>query len=259
MQRKQFAELATASWSAFDAAEQLRRVTPAMPILFFGHLANYLVSRPRVLTVGLNPSGHEFPEDNRFLRFPLAEGNKGREPVHYRKALSAYFRTKPYCEWFNSFEQVLKGVGASYYPGAGSTALQTEIGSPVATDPTWSRLRRAKQKELEAIGGPLWHSLLDALEPDIVLISVAQRHLDRIEFEPIDSNWKPIHTFGKTADGSPRRQPYEVKARWYAVGGKRSLFVFGRAAQKPFGLISDEYKQELGRIAKNEWDSNPKR
>ena len=32
------------------------------------------------------------------------------------------------------------------------------------------------------------------------------------------------------------------------VGGERSLFVFGAAAQKPFGLLADTQKRELGAI-----------
>ena len=41
------------AWRAFDRAADLRsRVTPAVPILFFGDLPAYRSSRLRVLTVG---------------------------------------------------------------------------------------------------------------------------------------------------------------------------------------------------------------
>ena len=50
-------------------------------------------------------------------------------------------------------------------------------------------------------------------------------------------------------DGTPRSMPYEVCGRWYEAGGERSLFVFGRAAQIPFGLLSDNQKHELGAIS----------
>ena len=62
------------AWRAFAQAAALpSRVSPAIPILFFGDLDAYLASRMRVLTVGLNPSLREFPDGEPFSRFPLAE------------------------------------------------------------------------------------------------------------------------------------------------------------------------------------------
>jgi len=234
------------AWQAFDrAADRTCRATPAMPILFFGNLAAYRASPLRVVTVGLNPSLHEFPAGEPFRRFPLADGN--REPSRYLDAMSAYFCTDPYSAWFNAFEPLLNGLGASYYTGAASTALHTDICSPVATDPTWSRLDKADRAALEAEGGPLWRILLQELRPQIVAISVAKAHLERIEFAAI-SDWEVVHTFRRKADGKPRSQPYEIRGRWYDVGGARSLFVFGQAAQKPFGTLADSQKQQAGRM-----------
>ncbi len=126
---------------AFDrAARWTCCVKPAVPILFFGDLDAYRASPLRVLTVGLNPSLHEFPADDPFRRFPLAEGSLGGEPSRYLDAMSAYFRTDPYVKWFSAFEPLLKGMRASYYPGGASTALHTDICSPVATNPTWNNL-----------------------------------------------------------------------------------------------------------------------
>ena len=45
--------------------------------------------------------------------------------------------------------------------------------------------------------------------------------------------------------GSPAPGHTKVRARWYEVGGEQSLFVFGAAAQKPFGLLADTQKREL--------------
>ena len=45
------------AWHAFDrVADRTCRVTPAMPILFFGDLDAYRTSPLRTLTVALNPS-----------------------------------------------------------------------------------------------------------------------------------------------------------------------------------------------------------
>lgn len=235
------------TWCAYDNAAELSvRVSPAAPILFFGDLCAYRLSHYRVLTVGLNPSHREFPRDRRFRRFPSAEEPAGREPDRYLDALSSYYRTCPYASWFNAFEPLLNGAGASYYAGCDSTVLHTDICSPVATDPTWSRLGDADQTALEADGGPLWHLLLKTLKPQIVVLSVAKRHLCRIEFEPLDDEWSVIHTFDWTGSGAPRSRPYEARARWHDVGGDPSLFVFGPAAQTPFGLVTSRQKREIG-------------
>lgn len=238
------------AWCAFDRASGLSsRVTPAAPILFFGDLDAYMTSPLRVLTVGLNPSRHEFPADESFKRFPLAGGERGREPGRYLDAMSAYFRTNPYHSWFSAFEPLLNGAGSSYYAGeAASTALHTDICSPVATDPTWSRLGRAEQAALEADGGPLWHMLLEVLRPQIVALSVARKHLKRIEFAS-NCEWRTIHKFEKTRSGAPRVRPYEIRVRLYDVGGERSLFVFGPAFMKPLGKLPNTQKRETGAIA----------
>ena len=231
------------AWQAFDrAADQACRVTPAVLILFFGDLNAYLASPLRVVTVGLNPSLHEFPNGQPFRRFPLAEGN--RELSRYLGAMSAYFRTDPYRGWFSAFERLLNGLGASYYTDAASTALHTDICSPVATNPTWNDLDKASQTALEADGRPLWHMLLKELRPQVVAMSVAKDHLKSVEFAAI-SDWEIVHTFEFRADDTPR-SPYKVCARWHNVDGERSLFVFGRAAQKPFGTLADEQKQQAG-------------
>ena len=239
------------AWQAFDrAADRTCRVTPAVPILFFGDLDAYLASPLRVLTVALNPSRKEFPAAEPFQRFPLAKGN--REPSRYLNAMSAYFCTEPYSGWFNAFEPLLNGLGASYYKGAASTALHTDICSPVATDPTWSGLDKADRAALEADGGSLWHMLLEELRPQIVAISVAKAHLNRIEFVPI-ADWKIIHTFDRKANGALRSRPYEIRRCWYDVGGEQSLFVFGTAGLKPFQLLADCQKRKSGELALKEY------
>lgn len=92
-------------------------------------------------------------------------------------------------------------MGTSYYEGGASTALHTDICSPVATDPTWSRLDKSARAILEADGVPLWHMLLEALRPQIVALSVAQAHLERFAFAPM-TDWNVVHAFERTAEGT---------------------------------------------------------
>lgn len=254
-------EAVALAWRAFDrVADRDCRVTPAVPFLFFGDLDAYRASPLRVVTVGLNPSRKEFPPGEPFRRFPLAEGNLNREPSRYLDAMSSYFRMDPYSRWFNAFEPLVNGLGASYYTGAASTALHTDICSPVATDPTWSSLGKSDRAALEADGGQLWHILLKELRPQIVAISVAKAHLERVEFVPWPEagrserriDWKSIHTFHRKADGTPRR-PYEIRRWWYDVGGERSLFGFGAAAHTPFGTLAASQKETTGQILLQEY------
>ena len=248
--RRRLDRSAALVWCAFDRAADLpSRITPAAPILFFGDLDAYGVSPLRVLTVGLNPSLHEFPAGEPFRRFPLLTGgSRDREPGRYLDAMSAYFHTDPYRRWFSALEPLLNGAGASYYAGKVSTALHTDICSPVATNPTWSQLGETDRGGLEADGGLLWHMLLVALRPHMVLLSVASDHLNRINFAPM-TDWEVIHAFWRTGSGVSRSRPYRVRARWSAVDGERCLFVFGPVAQTPFGLLPDRQKRETGAIA----------
>ena len=223
-------------------------VNPAVPILFFGDLSAYRSSPLRVLTVGLNPSLHEFPGKQPFRRFPALAGEGDQEPSRYLDAMSDYFDIEPYSAWFNTFKPLLEGMEASFYEGGASRALHTDICSPVATDPTWSKLDIANRKILESDGGPLWHRLLETLQPQIVALSVARKHLERIKFAPMTA-WRVIRVFKRTGDGKPRARPYEFRGRWYKVTGEPTLFVFGEAAQRPFGSLHATQKREAGALS----------
>ena len=237
-----------AAWRSFGAAASLEaRVSPAIPILFFGDLDAYAESQQRVLTVGLNPSLIEFPTGDPFRRFPLAEDAHPEDQERYLDALSAYFRARPYKRWFRSYGPLLNGMDASYCDHQTSTALHTDICSPIATNPTWTRLSEADQGRLLADGRPLWHKLLVALQPNVVILSVAKHHLDHISFDPLGP-WELIHSINRKRDGTPRSSPYAVTSCWYMVGTKPALFVFGTASQTPFGSISNNQKTELGAI-----------
>lgn len=215
-----------------------------MPILCFGDVDAYLKSPLRVVTVGLNPSLVEFPTDKPFERFPVAEGITSEDQGSYLKAMSAYFRTNPYRGWFRHFEPLLNSMGASFYPGDPSTVLHTDICSPVATDPTWSRLEDTERQLLEGDGEPLWHDLLRALEPQVVVLSVARGHLSRIEFESLNE-WHDFHIFEQKTNGDPRNPTYAVRARNYMVGDTSSLFIFCPASRSPVAIGNDQ-KRVLG-------------
>jgi hypothetical protein len=242
-------ELVGKSWTAFKAvAEQPFVVRPSVPIPFFGDSGQYFASELKVLTVGLNPSKQEFPKENPFLRFPLAaplaDESVPYRPSNHLQALDAYFRREPYAPWFGSMESILNGLNASYYNVQTNTALHTDLCSPIATDPTWSKLSKGERSKLEQDGHSLWHLLVDLFEPDIILISIAKRYFEQIRF-PCDVP-QVIWELRRT-------NPYSVVGKWLRLTrDKASLVVFGRAANKPFGTVSRADKLKMGAAIK-EW------
>ncbi len=227
-------------------------VRPAIPILYFGNSERYFTSPLKVVTVALNPSRIEFPTSNPFCRFPAAaklgpELNEPGATQIIKRALDDYFCGQPYRPWFAAFEPLLKGLDASYYGSCPSTALHTDIGSPLATDPTWSRLADHARFKLQASGRPLWHRLIEALQPDAIILSTARHHRDKIELAPA-GEWKYIWSRSHKQNGEAAKKVYTVEGRWLRLrSGKETLLVFGPASVKPFGLVSNEQKGAIGR------------
>lgn len=235
-------ELANRAWKLYDHAVANANgvvVRPSMPILYFGDREAYRRSPLKIVTVGLNPSPNEFPIGDPWLRFP-----GGADVGRYLGSLNAYFRTKAYDEWFASFEPILSGMGASYYAGEECVALHTDICSPVATNPTWSKLGGARA--LVGDGFDLWRDLVEMLAPDVVLVSVAREYLLRLTPEPTDL-WPSVFVIKRT-------NPYHVRMREVRIGRHRLPLVFGRAAQKPFGTVRGPHKVMIGAAIRSALD-----
>ncbi len=238
------ANLIDEAWSLY-ASGGGAVVRPSVPILWFGDSVAFSKSDVRVVTVGLNPSRVEFPEEDRFLRFPAARlltapPTTATQRLAYVGALDSYFRSAPYRGWFDQgFERVLNGLSATYYLGLPNVALHTDLLSPLATDPTWGGLSNEDRAALLQDGPRLWHKLIRALEPDLVVASVAREHLDRITF-PRLGNWRVIHSVD-------RDRPFVTEAVDIEVApGKRTVLVFGRCMNIPFGSVSHEAKLAIG-------------
>lgn len=244
----QLLTLVDRAWDAWDEANQALPavvVQPSMPILYFGDAVAYAQSAVRVVTVALNPSLAEFPAAEPFRRFPAAPRDRPAEPQdqkRYLQSLDDYFRHDPYRNWFDSLEPLLMGMGASFYGDAHrAVAVHTDLCTPVPTHPTWSGLPDAARRHLIRHGRPLWTALIRELLPHVVLVSVARAHLREIEFVPAD-DWTLVHKVERT-------NPYLVTARRVRINeAHTALLVYGRAAQKPFGLLSHIDKRKTGRV-----------
>lgn len=244
------------AWRLYnESADDPNVVRPSIPILFFGDSKRYSCSPIKVVTVALNPSRHEFPVADRFARFPVAansiRGTRGA-PSHeeYVGVLNDYFRQQPYRSWFGWFEEVLQGMEASYYDGQESAALHTDICSPLATDPTWSKLGDQRVR-LESSGVALWHRLVQWLEPDVILVSIARRYRDQITFVRPDG-WHPFHIVPRKTEG---KRPYQADAQWTRLpSGKVTFCVFGPAAQQPFATLDKSSRRGIGEMIKEHLD-----
>lgn len=255
-QRERLTHLLAACWADYDRLQaHAFIVRPAIPVLFFGDSNRYFASTLKVVTVGLNPSGMEFPGGSRFQRFPaasqMAADPQARDFGAHLDALNAYFRVDPY-GWFGCYEPVLRGLDASFYDGSANTALHTDLCSPLATAPTWSRLDRRYRALLEPDGVRIWHALVEVLAPDIVLASVRRDYRARIRFPEL------IPTANIFTLSANRSRPYHVRGIWiHITPSKPTLLVCGDAAQTPFGKVSKSDKLKMALAIKESYDAYP--
>lgn len=230
--------------------EKLPLIYPSIPILYFGDLEAYQQSKLKVVTVGLSPSHLEFPHENRFTRFKdiekinLNDAWTEKDVYIYLNSLNNYFRNNPYY-WFNAYEPMLNGMNTSFYGKKVNTALHTDLCSPHATYPTWSKLGESEQNTLRIEGGGFWQRLVEYLEPDIMLISIARKYTNIIKFRK--SKWRIHSNILNKKDGTPRSKPYDIEISDCQVGKKKGYMVFGQAAQMPFGTLSTEHKEDVGK------------
>jgi hypothetical protein len=232
--------LAVEAWELFDesrAAVPEAVVDPSMPILYFGDTVAYGSAPFKVVTVGLNPSLEEFPAGDPWQRFPCAAPNGSRPTVDsYLQSLDEYFRRDAW-GWFDKgFGRILRGLGTTYISGA---AIHTDIASLVATQPIWSKLKR-RQKALLPYGATLWRKLVNVLAPDLVLISVAQEHVNHLG----DVDWRPF-------DPLKRNHFHPVERGDTEIAGRPVPVFRGRSVNHPFGSISYAEKELLGEQIKD--------
>lgn len=221
-------------------------VKPSLPILYFGDLIDYEKSKLKVLTVGKNPSDNEFKlqKNDNFSYCRFTKWNP--DTKNLIESLNPYFEDRPLRQWFSSFEPILNGMGSSFYKGEfQNRALHTDICSPLATNPTWSKLTKENQKLLFQEGVVIWKELIKELQPDIMLISVPLSLFKEI----IPESGNLLISFGLKKDGTKRKKDYEVFVYNHKLTtGKNTKVIFGQAANKPFDTIAQEQKIKIGNI-----------
>ncbi len=144
-------------------------VKTSIPIVWFGDIEKYKDSPKKVITVGLNPSFHEFSEK----RIDIHREDLCADKLYC--ALNNYFKKNPYLTYFNHFKKILETQNATYHIGlwGKSTAIHIDVFSSIATNPTWGKLNKFQQDKINQFG--LFKKLQDYLSPDVILISTAQQ------------------------------------------------------------------------------------
>ena len=166
-------------------------VNPSMPIIWFGDIEAYFASQERrVITISINPSSDEFKEKNSenysFCRFPNIEKIYNTEELNdddkkiLYKTLNNYFEDNPYKRWFNHYDnsEILGALNCSYQRGFPNRAIHIDLQSAIATFPKWNELHKIDKDLQERISNcDLAKSLIDILEPDIILYSAKKNAL----------------------------------------------------------------------------------
>ena len=207
-------------------------VKESIPVVWFGNIEEYFKSEKKIITVSLNPSKVEFEEE----RFGNALNNPSVDELY--KAYNNYFNDNPYQKWFRNYEKILNIFKASYggKMNAHNTSfdnysIHIDIGSPIATDPTWGRLDRNIKRLIAC--PDLFNSFLSTLKPDIILISISKK-----EF---------LAKFNLTDNDFINNYLYEGKRGIYISAYKKENtdIILGRNfGGTPFGGMSDGWKKD---------------
>ncbi len=127
--------------------------------------------------------------------------------------------------------------------------------TPVPTTPTWGDLRPGTQRLLAAHGYGLWRDLMGQLRPDVVVVSVAPKHLIAAGLgDPND--WTSAMAITSTKDGRPRARTYHIRVSRQSLGGCAPLVVWGEAAQTPFGNVCNPDRNRIGEKVLDLWQKN---
>ena len=250
-------EHAQEAWSYFKSIDTQASgiIDHSIPIIYLGNYDAYKKSKIRIITMGLNPSKKEFPEDNAFSRFYQVEKiyDQKKLSLHqaktYLDSLNIYFEYNSN-NWFDNFDPILNAMNASFYPGYMNTVLHTDLYSPLVTSESWSKYQKNTDpsivNELIQKGLEMWHHLADILQPDIILTSVGESNSAEI-LNGREVPWTRFKVFDKTSKGKTRKKPFEVHCTVANLpSGKKCLVASGMNNVLPF-MITSEQKASLGR------------
>ncbi len=235
-------------------------VKNSMPVLFFGDIDNYIKQDYKIITAALNPSDVEFLKDrndNYSCKHRFPDYNK--TTVSLEKSCKNYFKNNPYDKWFGQdntgFKPLLNGMGYCYYPNSKNlkAVLHTDMCTPIATNPTWSKLSKNDCRKLQIKGFDLWKKLIIELKPNLIIVSLKKAYIDSIELSPI-SSFKKIGNLVKPIYSKNNTFKYEIIHYEGDINGFNTNLLWGSAQNTPFQPFKN--KIHIGKILKKYFKLN---
>lgn len=129
-------------------------LSSAIPVCWFGDLDS---SKPKILTIGANPSSKEFIGYKGMSRFNNVTALSSVNLIE--DSYNAYFKTIPYKKWFDRIDLLLNKFNASYYDTHDIIAVHLDVVSL----PTYKSPALRPENRLIKAGSALSHQLLDRL------------------------------------------------------------------------------------------------
>ena len=245
MHDKQLCDVLDEYWRDFKKKHGRKDIlNHSIPIVWFGDMEAYTKSQLKIVTIGLNPSNHEFynddgTESNRFSDITTLT-NCSKLVDRAREILVAnynnYFKVNPYKKWFDNYKDILNIFSADYYGTAENTAIHIDLETSLATNPTWSKLTNEEQESIR--DRDLSIKLLDYLKPDIMLISAN----------------KKVRNF-LVGESMPFYETYVINGQeimGYDIEGK--LYIYGTNSQfAPFAYNFSQKRVDVIREIFDQW------
>jgi hypothetical protein len=237
-------------------------VQPSLPLLYYGDLIQYLNSKFKVITVGINPSPRLFPAANPYCCFPTTISYKEiitqAKIELYLNLLNSYFENQPYYQWFVGYDYFLKPLKTGYF-NAANTAIHLDFCSAIATNPTWTKLQQQQPdltNRLSQKGREIWHQLIEVLKPDLIVASIGKKYLDQIQFDQL-YDWQIFHQVTHTKNATPRKKPYNFNYCQLKLSNQHHcILATGKAGHIPFSLVANSDRLAAGEKLKIIFNSN---
>ena len=170
--------------------------------------------------------------------------------------LNRYFYDSPY-NWFNSFNEVLNGMGCTYGGRMGSSndiALHTDICTPLATAKAWNDIPKQYRENLKEEGNKIWEELVEQLSPNIIVCSIPQYYLSNLSKINVGKLQELCSIHDKKGN-EPRKKPFVLKKTTIKINDHNVLLVNGPCVNVPFGSISNDQKRSLGKIILQDYNN----
>lgn len=260
-------------WSHFQETKQKgyvnnkgNQIVPekSLPIMWHGTLWDYYKSKFKVITVSINPHPRAFGKSTPHFDMDTVDSICNEITINkeimtqYTEQMDSYFerncdKTKE-DEVFQPYEEILNMLNTSYYKSNdyGNKALHLDMFSPLVTVPTWTKLKKtcpSVSKELEQSGKKLFQRLIEVLKPDMVIVSIEKRSVEKVF--GINEQWnKVIYKKETTKKNNINAILYSDSSNPVVLYGQYNLYgkernTFGYASDDEFNVILKDVRSRM--------------